>query len=78
MLTKKARNLCVVNALILCPSVFPVIHNLDKHHADIINYFTLLLFIRKNYKAGYSALEGELFFFPRGGPRDSLEAFMLL
>lgn len=58
---KKARNLCVVNTLILCPSVFPVIHNLDEHCADVINYFTLLLFIRKNYTSGYSALEKQLF-----------------
>lgn len=49
-----------VNMLVLCPSVFPVICNLGEHHADI-NYFTLLLFIGKNYKSGYSALEKQLF-----------------
>lgn len=69
---KKARILCLVNALILCLSVFPVIHNLDEHYDDIIDYFTLLLFIRENCKFRYSAIEKQIFF-PRRGLRDSLE-----
>lgn len=64
---KKARNLCVVNTLILCPSVLPVIHNLDEHCADVINYFTLLLFIRKTIPLGILLWRSN--FFPQKGSK---------
>lgn len=41
--------------------VFSAICNLDEHHAYTVNDFTVLFFIDKISKSGYSVLEKQLF-----------------